>query len=78
MYAADTRHEKNEILVEIAGGVIYGAICSFVLFSNPVGWGMALVLGASAAIGSYSVGKGASVIYNKYFKEVDFVAATGI
>lgn len=36
MCAVDTRHEKNEILVETGASVLYGALCSIVLFKNPM------------------------------------------
>ncbi|OMH32080.1 hypothetical protein [Motiliproteus sp. MSK22-1] len=79
---ANTRHKKNEIFAETVGGTIVGGVTGYalgvLLFSNPVGWGVALVLGTGAAIASYSAGKGTAAMYNNYLRQYDFVETTGV
>ena len=79
---ASTRQEKNEIFVETLGstaiGAVTGALLTLVLFSNPVGWGVALMLGSAAAITSYGAGKGAASLYKNQFRQHDLVDATGV
>ncbi|NOX91929.1 MAG: glycine zipper family protein [Gammaproteobacteria bacterium] len=73
--------EKNEVLVETitstGTGVILGGLVGIFLVSNPIGWGIALVLAAGSTAASYALGKFARGAYDAY-GEIDFVAGTGI
>ena len=79
---ANTRHKKNEIFAETVGGTLAGGAASValgvILFSNPVGWGVALVLGSAAAIASYGAGKVSAAMYNSQLRQYDFVKTTGV
>jgi len=82
--SANTRQEKNEILVESGGsvvtGLIYGlgATVAVSLMATPVGWVGALVIGTTGAITSYFGGRTAKKLYTTSGSEIDFVAATGV
>ena len=79
---AESRGEKNEIFVEYAAstttGVILGAAVATLLVTTPVGWGVALVLGAGTAAWSKLVGDGAGWFYDKGFKKYDLIGMTGV
>ena len=79
---ANTQHKKNEIFVETVGSTVVGTgtgIALTLLFaSNPVGWGVALVLGSAAAISSYAAGKGLVSWYNRDGEKIDFVGISGV
>ncbi|OMH32764.1 LysM peptidoglycan-binding domain-containing protein [Motiliproteus sp. MSK22-1] len=76
------RHKKNEILAETVGSTFAGGVATValgvILFSNPVGWGVALVLGTGAAIASYGAGIGTAALYNSRYRQHDFVNTTGV
>ncbi len=78
--AADTK-EKNEVFVETiasaAAGVVLGSAIGLFLVSNPIGWGTAIVLAIGSTTISYGAGKGATLAYDKYGSQVDFVSGTG-
>lgn len=73
----EERHKKNEIFVETLSSTVAGTagsiVLSAVLFSNPVGWGVALVAGTALAVGSYATGKGMAKVYDKHFNQYDLV-----
>lgn len=79
---ADSRKEKNEILVETVAstsvGLVAGAAVTLFLVSNPVGWGTALVLAAGSAALSYGLGKGTRMAYSLSGTEVDLVSGLGV
>lgn len=74
--------EKSQILVETASGTLagfgVGVAVSFFLISNPVGWGVSLVLAVGGVAASLAVGKGAVAIYDKFGNEYDVVGAVGV
>ena len=76
------QHKKNEIFVETVASTLIGVASTYgiglLLFSNPVGWGVALVLGTAAAVGSYGAGKGATMVYDKFLHKHDLVTLTGV
>ena len=78
----DNRQEKNEILVETAASTTIGfatsAAMGVILFSNPVGWGVAIVLGVGTAALSFAAGKGAAKFYGINLNEYDFVSGLGV
>jgi len=71
----EDRQEKNEIFVETAAstgvGLVAGYAVTALLISNPVGWGIAIVLGVGTAATAFGVGKYAK----KYFKKPHFTSA---
>ena len=79
---AQDRQRKNEIFVETMGSTLFGAVATVgitvLLASNPVGWGVALVLGTSSAIASYGIGKGAAWVYDKSGSKTDIVKFTKV
>lgn len=79
---ADSRQEKNEILVEtVAGttaGLLAGAAVGLFLVSNPVGWGVALAIAAGSAVASYGAGKASRYAYTISGSKVDFVSGMGV
>jgi hypothetical protein len=78
----EDQSKKNEILVEtvvstvvgLAGGVMVGVF----LVSNPIGWGVALVLATGSAAVSYGAGKVAVAAYDASGRKVDFINGTGV
>jgi F0F1-type ATP synthase assembly protein I len=78
----ENRHKKNEIFVETVAGTVVGAASTFgltiLLASNPVGWVVAIGLGAGAAYGSYKAGRKAASLYNEYGREIDLVSMSGV
>jgi len=72
--------------VETVAGTLAGVVGSWgvglVLFTNPVGWGLAIVLGVGTAVAAYGRGKlvkaGYSDLHNRYGEKVDLVSTTGI
>jgi hypothetical protein len=79
---ADSRQEKNEILVEtIAGttaGLLAGAAVGLFLVSNPIGWGVALTIAAGSAVASYGAGKASRYAYTISGSKVDLVSGMGV
>ena len=77
---ADSK-EKNEIFVETitstALGVVGGYFVGLFLVSNPIGWGMAIVLAAGTVGTSYLAGEGVGLLYNTFGGEIDLVKASG-
>jgi F0F1-type ATP synthase assembly protein I len=74
--------EKNEIFVDTVMSTVVGsglgyAVGVFVL-SNPVGWGVALLLATCSTVGSLVAGKLASKAYSASGSEVDFVSGLGV
>jgi hypothetical protein len=55
-----------------------GMSVGVLLISNPVGWGVALVLGTATALGSYASGKLAARTYDKYLHQYDLVQLTNL
>jgi len=77
------RLEKNEIAVETiastAAGAIGGVAAGVFLVSNPVGWGIVLVVGAATAIASIGAGHAMGEIYKSTdLKKIDLVSGLGI
>lgn len=70
----DNRVEKNEVLVETITSTAVGVALGVILFSNPIGWGVALVVVAGSAAASYGSGKLARHIYDKNFRRFDLVS----
>ena len=79
---SNSRHKKNETIAETVGSTIAGSVTgvglTILLASNPVGWGVALVLGSAAAITSYGAGKAAAYGYNRFGQEADLVGITRV
>ncbi|MBX2807519.1 MAG: LysM peptidoglycan-binding domain-containing protein [Cellvibrionaceae bacterium] len=79
---AETQKEKNEVFVEYAAGATIGTLGSIalgaVMFTTPVGWGVALVLGAATAFAGWSAGKKAKAVYSSDFQEYDLVSDLAI
>lgn len=79
------RHQKNLIFVEelastavgLGVGVLAGGLGLF-LVSNPLGWGVAVALGAAGGYGAMVTGKLVSNLYDRNSNRVDLVAATKI
>jgi len=82
--SAKTQREKNDILVESAGGLIGGLVYGFssalvvTLMSTPVGWVGALVIGIGGAITGYGAGRTALALYDLNGAKVDFAKLSGI
>src|SRR5690554_6870670 len=78
----DNQQKKNEIFVETIAsttvGVVAGWAVGLFLVSNPVGWGMALVLATGTAATSYGAGIFAQSVYTTFGNKVDLVSGTGI
>lgn len=78
----DDRQEKNEIFVETVAstgvGLIVGYAVTALLISNPVGWGVAIVLGVGTAATAFGVGKYAKHVYGSNFEEYDLVNMTKV
>lgn len=77
-----SQKEKNEIFVDTVMSTVIGsglgyAVGVFVL-SNPVGWGVALLLAMGSTVGSLVAGKLASKAYSASSGEVDFVTGLGV
>ena len=72
--------EKNEIFVETIAsttvGIIAGSLVGLFLISNPISWGIAIVLAVSSTGTSWGLGKLARIGYDRY-GEIDFVTGTG-
>ncbi|MBX2809036.1 MAG: hypothetical protein KTR20_10445 [Cellvibrionaceae bacterium] len=80
--ATEDRKEKNEIFVEYATSTLLGGAASYALgiflITNPVGWTVALTLGAATAFGAIAAGKGLAYAYGKTGTKVDLVEGLGI
>jgi len=74
--------EKNEIFVETitstSVGLLAGRVIGVFLLSNPIGWGMAIVLAVGSVAVSYGLGVGAGILYDRFGKKIDLVEGTGI
>ena len=53
-------------------------VMTVALISNPVGWGVAIILGVGAAAASYGAGKVATKVYDMQFNEYDLVHMSGV
>ncbi|VAW90000.1 hypothetical protein MNBD_GAMMA17-1409 [hydrothermal vent metagenome] len=73
--------EKNKILVETITsttvGLIAGGVITLFLYSNPIGWGVAIGLAVGSVAVSYGSGVGVGMLYNTFGGEIDLVKATG-
>ncbi|MCH8497405.1 MAG: LysM peptidoglycan-binding domain-containing protein [Marinobacter sp.] len=82
--SASAQHEKNEIFVEVAGGVVAGVIFSLgasitlLAMATPVGWVGGLVIGIGGAVAGYIGGKAGVTLYDITGKKVDFVSSFNI
>jgi len=82
--SATTQREKNDFLVESAGGFVGGIVYSFAssvavaLMSTPVGWFGSLVIGLGAAATGYSMGRFVLKLYDITGAKVDFAQLSGI
>ena len=78
----DNRQQKNEIFVEYVTSTAAGSTASIALgvfmVTTPVGWAVALGLGAAAGFGSMAVGKGMAKLYSMNFEEYDLVSGLGV
>ena len=78
----DSQQKKNEIFVETIAnttvGVVGGWAVGVFLVSNPVGWGMALVLAAGTAATSYGLGKLTQYSYTYKGTKVDLITGLGV
>ena len=72
---SNDRLQKNvtavETITSTGVGVALGLAAGFFLVSNPVGWGVALVIGASTALTSYGAGKLVGLGYSEYASDID-------
>jgi len=79
---ANTSLEKNEILVETvistAAGSLIGLGITLVLATNPISWGMALVLATGSATASFAAGKFSRHFYDKAYNQYDLTTALGV
>lgn len=79
---ADNRADKNKIFAEASTSFIAGTAASVVigitLAATPVGWIVALSLAAGATMASFGAGKAASIAYDKFGNEIDFVNMVGV
>ena len=77
-----SQKEKNEIFVEAMTSTLVGAgtgaAISLFLLSNPVGWGMALLLATGSAAATWQAGKWAAQVYDTSGSTVDLVSGLGI
>jgi hypothetical protein len=77
-----SQKERNEIFVEALTSTLVGAgtgaAISLFLLSNPVGWGMALLLATGSAAATWQAGKWAAQVYNTSGSTVDLVSGLGI
>ncbi|MFT7682309.1 MAG: hypothetical protein ACI935_001780 [Moritella dasanensis] len=73
----ENQHKKNEIFVESLGSFVVGGVTGVALAAvftlTPLGWGVALVIGATGVISSYLGGQGAKYLYNAKGNGVDLV-----
>lgn len=80
--ATHNRQEKNEILVETVFSAVLGSAAgiavTFALATNPVGWGLALILSTGASAAGYASGKGMRYLYDKQGQEIDLVSHLGV
>jgi hypothetical protein len=74
--------EKNEVFVDTVTSTVLGAWTGYAVgvfvLSNPVGWGVALLLAAGGTIGSLAAGKLAAIGYDTLGSPIDFVSGLGI
>jgi len=79
---SDDQHEKNEIFVETVSSTVFGGLAGFgvsiLLFSNPVGWTIAIAAGVGVAASSIAVGKGFKAFYNSKSEKIDIVNKIGV
>jgi hypothetical protein len=77
-----SQKERNEIFVEALTSTLVGAgtgaAISLFLLSNPVGWGMALLLATGSTAATWQAGKWAAQVYNTSGSTVDLVSGLGI
>ena len=80
--AAEDRGEKNEIFLDYVTSTAVGFLGStaigVLMVTNPVGWTIALTLGAATAFGAIAAGKGVAYAYDKTGTKVDLVSNLGI
>ena len=82
--SATTQREKNNILVESAGGLIGGLVYGFgsalavALMPTPIGWVGALVIVLGGAITGYGAGRTTLTLYDLNGAKVDFTKLSGI
>ena len=78
----DNQQKKNEIFVETvtstAVGFAVGLPVTLFLVSNPVGWGVALVLAVGSVAASYTAGNKARTAYTLYGNKIDLVTGAGV
>lgn len=78
----ESREEKNEIFLDYAVSTTVGTVASYAfgvfLLTNPVGWTVALTVGAATAFGAIAAGKTAAYAYDKSGNKIDFVSGLGI
>src|SRR5690554_2526563 len=76
------QQKKNEIFVETIAsttvGLVGGWAVGLFLVTNPVGWGMALVLATGTVAASYGTGKLAQHVYTSSGTKVDLVSGIGV
>jgi len=74
--------EKNEIFIETLASTLTGwgagLAISLLLYSNPVGWGTALVLAIGSTTGSWAIGKGSAMLYDVFGNQVDLVRGLAV
>lgn len=74
------QQEKNEIFVETTVATITGfttsAVMGYFLISNPVGWGVAVILGIGASAMAWTAGVGGRIVYDNYLTRYDLVHLT--
>ncbi|MGD8177385.1 LysM peptidoglycan-binding domain-containing protein [Marinimicrobium sp. ARAG 43.8] len=81
---AGSNSKKNQIFVEVAGGLAGGLIAgagatlALIFMSTPGGWAVSLLVSAGVAAASFATGRLARSAYNAAGNSVDFVGATGV
>ncbi|MBK1851616.1 LysM peptidoglycan-binding domain-containing protein [Marinobacter sp. 1-4A] len=81
---ASTQRQKNDILVESAGGLVGGILyaigtsVALVLIASPVGWVGGLAIGLGAAVTGYATGQGVLKLYDATGAKIDFAKQSGI
>lgn len=81
---ARTQRDKNDILVETAGGVFGGLVFSLgaslvlLAMTTPVGWVGGLVIGFGGVAAGYAGGRTGVALYNLSGAKVDIVSKVGV